>query len=119
MLQLTSKFTPSFKDEECFEQNAYGCKDEYGVSYPIWYHNSLAVEAVNTDAPQKIKAFVEPYLSNVAESVYMSKNFSSIGDELKVEFIVRPQDNKVGVLKLRFCCKIPVGQQHIDWMIGY
>jgi len=35
-INLSTRSTPVFKDDECVKQTLWGCKDRYGVVYPIW-----------------------------------------------------------------------------------
>ena len=70
---MTTHFTPSYKDNECYEQTTYGCKDKYGVIYPVWYNNTVSISYKNTDLPQRYREYLEPYMYNMAESVYMHR----------------------------------------------
>ena len=73
LLQMTTHFRPSYKDNECYEQTTYGCKDKYGVIYPVWYNNTVSISYKNTDLPQRYREYLEPYMYNMAESVYMHR----------------------------------------------
>ncbi|XP_067947351.1 vitellogenin-like [Watersipora subatra] len=97
-ITMTAKFNPTYKDGLCYQENAYGCKDMFGVSYPIWMNHTLDIETVNTDAPQRLRDLIEPYLINSAESVYMYPNqreSRQSDDKMRVELIVRPFESKV------------------------
>lgn len=48
---MVSQIHPVFKDNECYEQTMFGCKDKYGVVYPIWYNMTHNVMFENTDLP--------------------------------------------------------------------
>ena len=106
------KFTPQYKDNQCTQQNAYGCKDQYGVSYPIWYKNEIEIKTVNTDVPEHIREKIEPYMRNVAESVYMypQRRNSQSDSSYKFDMLVRPNEQKVRRLVSLFlysvCCLV-------------
>ena len=72
-LQMTTHYRPSYKDNECYQQTTYGCKDKYGVIYPVWYNNTVSISYKNTDLPQRYREYLEPYMYNMAESVYMHR----------------------------------------------
>ena len=98
--------TPTYKDNQCYEQTAYGCKDQYGVVYPIWYNNTVSVTYENTEIPRIYRELLEPGFINAAESVYMSHNHANnanhqgphkyqSGNEMNFTMIVRPDENNV------------------------
>lgn len=58
-----------YKDNVCYEQSAYGCKDQYGVFYPIWYNRTTLFESKNNDIIPRMLRAVTPRLMNTAKKV--------------------------------------------------
>jgi len=104
LLQATLRLRPIFKNNQCLETSAYGCKDEYGVVYPMWYNNSLHVETKNTEFSPETRERISTVLMNAAESVFVfaSQEGRSGENSLDVDVVVRPLENNVSYHKACF-----------------
>ena len=68
---MFEQHTAQYKDIVCYEQSAYGCKDEFGVVYPIYYEQMSIFKFKNTDIVKQLFNTALPYHLNSASQVLL------------------------------------------------
>lgn len=104
--QLIQTHNPMYKGNVCYEETAYGCKDQYGVLYPVSYNTTMEIRYKNTELPAQALRAAKKYLMNIAESITMrpddqkpAQSVMGFGKTkiLNASVLIRPLSNMVCV----------------------
>jgi hypothetical protein len=98
-IEIDDQHTAMYKDNVCVEQSAYGCKDQYGVFYPLSYNETTVFKSENNDLVAWILRTLKPSYLNSAEKVLVLPANKQImqKNEINMTRIYRAYDYKVDV----------------------
>ena len=80
-IQWTIKFTPDYKDGVCYSQTVEGCRDEFGVVYPVNYNVSHQFSFNHTNIVEQYLNASRPFLMNSAKNLFSEVIFQQNGKQ--------------------------------------